>query len=77
MDIRKCYVEIDGQRYPRDSVLLIYEENDYNQENKVLNYFPKLYWRTDIKPSYIISGHKNKISYWNNRFKTSDWSLNT
>ena len=28
MDIRKYYVEIDGQRYPRDSVLINYEEND-------------------------------------------------
>ena len=29
MDIRKYYVEIDGQRYPRDSVLMIYEVNDH------------------------------------------------
>ena len=28
MDIRKYYVEIDGQRYPRDSILINYEEND-------------------------------------------------
>ena len=29
LDLRKCYVEIDGQRYPRDSLLLNYTENDY------------------------------------------------
>ena len=29
MDLRKFYIEIDGQRYPRDSVLINYEENDY------------------------------------------------
>ena len=34
MDLRKYYVEFDGQRYPRDSVLINYEENDYIQENK-------------------------------------------
>ena len=32
MDLRKYYVEIDGQRYPRDSVLINYEENDYFQQ---------------------------------------------
>ena len=31
MDLRKFYVEIDVQRYPRDSVLINYEENDYIQ----------------------------------------------
>ena len=41
MDIRKYYVEIDGQRYPRDSVLINYEENDYIQQYKDL----KLFWR--------------------------------
>ena len=34
MDLRKYYVEFDGQRYPTDSVLVNYEENDYIQENK-------------------------------------------
>ena len=29
LDLRKYYVEIDGQRYPRDSVLKNYEDNDY------------------------------------------------
>ena len=28
LDLRKNFVEIDGQRYPRDSVLINYEEYD-------------------------------------------------
>ena len=43
MDIRKYYVEIDGQRYPRDSILINYEENDYIQQYKDLNLFWKEY----------------------------------
>ena len=64
MDIRKYYVEIDGQRYPRDSVLIHYEENDYIQQYKDL----KLFWKeyigepilnplisyTDMKTKYPI-----------------------
>ena len=41
MDIRKYYVEIDGQRYPRDSVLINFEENDFIQQYKDL----KLIWK--------------------------------
>ena len=44
MDLRKYYVEIDGLRYPRDNVLINYEENDYIQEYKDL----KLFYREDI-----------------------------
>ena len=43
MDLRKYYVEIDGQRYPRDIVLINYEENDYIQQYKDLNLFWKEY----------------------------------
>ena len=43
MDIRKYYVEIDGQRYPRDTVLVNYEENDYIQQYKDLKFFWKEY----------------------------------
>ena len=32
LDLRKYYVEIDGQRYPRDSSLMNYEENDYIEQ---------------------------------------------
>ena len=44
MDIRKYYVEIDGQRYPRDSVLINYEENDYIHQYKDF----KLFWKEYI-----------------------------
>ena len=43
MDLRKNYVEIDGQRCPRDSVLINYEENDYIQQYKDLKFFWKEY----------------------------------
>ena len=36
VDIRKNYVAFDGQRYPRGSVLINYEENDYIQQYKNL-----------------------------------------
>ena len=49
MDIRKFYVEIDGQRYPRDSVLINYEENDYIQQYKDL----KLFWKEYIGESIL------------------------
>ena len=43
MDIRKYYVEIDGQRYPRDSVLINHEENDCIQHYKDLKVIRKEY----------------------------------
>ena len=43
MDLRKYYVEIDGQRYPRDNVLINFDENDYIQEYKVLKLFYREY----------------------------------
>ena len=43
MDLRKYYIEIDGLRYPRDSVLINYEENDYIQEYKNLKLFYREY----------------------------------
>ena len=39
LNLRKYYVEIDGQRYPRDSVLVNYEQNDYIDQYKELNLF--------------------------------------
>ena len=29
LDLRRYYIEIDGQRYPRDGVSIKYTENDY------------------------------------------------
>ena len=43
LDLRKHFFEIDGQRYPRDSVLINYEENDYIQQYKDLKLFFKEY----------------------------------
>ena len=43
MDLRIFYVEIGGQRYPRDSVLINYEENDYIQQYKDLKIFYREY----------------------------------
>ena len=43
LDLRKHYVGIDGQRYPRDSVLKNYEEKDYFQQNKDLKVIFKKY----------------------------------
>ena len=41
LDLRKSYVEIDGQRYPRDSSLMNYEQNDYIEQYKDLKLFFK------------------------------------
>ena len=43
LDLRKYFFEIDGQRYPRDSVLTNYEENDYIQHYKDLKLFYRIY----------------------------------
>ena len=43
LDLRKYFVDIDGQRYPRDSVLTNYEENDYIQQYKDLKLFYREY----------------------------------
>ena len=43
LDLRKYYIEIDGQRYPRDSSLVNYEQNDYiEQIFKII--FQRIYW---------------------------------
>ena len=43
LDFRKYHVEVDGQRYPRDSVLINYEANDYIQPYKALKLFFEKY----------------------------------
>ena len=43
LNSKKNYVEIDGQRYPRDNVLINYEENDYIERYKNLKLFFKEY----------------------------------
>ena len=43
LHLRKYYVEIDGHRYPRDSILMNYEENDYIEQDKNLKLVFKEY----------------------------------
>ena len=43
MDLRKYYDEIDSVRFPRDDVLINFEENDFIQKNKDLKLFFKEY----------------------------------
>ena len=43
LDLRKCYIEIDGERYPRDSSLMNYEQNDYIEQYRDLKFFFKEY----------------------------------
>ena len=64
LDLRKFYVRIDGQRYPRGSLLINYEENDYNQQYKDLKLFFKEYTGEQILSrliSYPDMKTKNSI----------------
>ena len=42
-DLRKYYVEIDGQKYPRDGISINYTKNDYIDRYKDLKLFFKEY----------------------------------
>ena len=42
LDLRKYSVEIDGLRYPRDSLLINYEENDDIEQYKNLYFFSEI-----------------------------------
>ena len=64
--LRNYNVEKDGQRYPRDDLSKNYNENDYIDRYRDLKlFFYRIYWRTNIKSFYIISGHENKTLYRN------------
>ena len=41
LNFQKFHAEIDGVRYPRDSVLVNYEQNDYIEQYKDLIHFLK------------------------------------
>ena len=43
LDLCKYFVEIDGLRFPRDSVLMNYEQNEYIQQYKDLKLFYREY----------------------------------
>ena len=53
MDLRKYFVETDSLRYPRDGVLINYEENDYIQEYKNLKLFYREYIGEPILNPFI------------------------
>ena len=53
IDLRQYYVEIDGQRYPRDSVFINYDENDYIQQYKELKLFYREYIGEPILNPFI------------------------
>ena len=55
INVRKYFIEIDGHRYPRDSVLTNYGENDYIDQYRDL----KLFYKENVgeellTPLYLI-----------------------
>ena len=53
LDLRKYYIEINGQRYPRDSSLMNYEQNDYIEQYKGLKLFFKEYIGEQLMSPFI------------------------
>ena len=53
LDLQKYHIEVDGQRYPRDSVLINYEQNDYIQQYKDLKLFFREYIGEPILNPFI------------------------
>ena len=53
LNLQKFYVEIDGVRYPRDSVLVIYEQRDYIEQYKNLKIFFKEFVRKELMTPFI------------------------
>ena len=53
LDLRKYYIEIDGQRYPRDSSLMNYEQNDYIEQYKDLKLFFEEYIGEQLLSPFI------------------------
>ena len=52
-DVRKFFVEMDGQRYLRDSVLLIFTENHYIDQCRDLKIFYKVYVGEELLNPFI------------------------
>ena len=64
LNLQKYYVEIDSVRYPRDSVLINYEQNDYIEPYKDLKLFFKEYIGEELMSpsiSYFDMKTKNPI----------------
>ena len=61
IDVRKYFVEIDGQRYPRDSILTNYGENDYIDQYRDLKLFYKEYIGEELLTPFVsYTDMKNK-----------------
>ena len=53
LDLRKYYIERDGQRYSRDSCLMKYEQNDCIEQYNDLKLFVKSYIGEQLMSSFI------------------------
>ena len=53
LDLRKFYIEIEGQRYPRDSSLMNYEQNDNIEQYKDLKLFLKEFEGEQLMSPFI------------------------
>ena len=53
LNLQKYYVEIDSVRYPRDNVLVNYEQNDYIEPYKDLKLFFKEYIGEELMSPFI------------------------
>ena len=53
LNLQKYYVEIDSVRYPRDNVLINYEQNDYIQQYQDLKLFFKEYIGEELMSPFI------------------------
>ena len=53
LNLQKKYVEIDSLRYPRDSVLVEYKQNDYIEKYKDLQLFFKEYVGEELMTPFI------------------------
>ena len=53
LNLQKYYVEIDSVRYPRDNVLINYEQNDYIEQYRDLKLFFKEYIGEELMSPFI------------------------
>ena len=62
LELQKCFVEIDGQRYPRDSSIKNYEKKEYIEQYRDLKLFFKKYIAEPILTP-LISNLDMKTKY--------------
>ena len=53
LNVRKYFVEIDSQRYPRDGVIINYPENDYIDQYRDLKLFYKEYVGEELLNPFV------------------------